>query len=287
MLAVGIFGLSYYIWYTTNAIIFMDENNCKVAAEIEKLSRAQCRPTEENLAKLKQQAKNCDIDYMLYTSASKRLKFNFFNGQNPRNEVDLYFSLMSYVQFLTQQANKAAVSIPKNFTFCFEPYVKKDLIPQQEQIHDLYKQSKIIAQLMMLLFESNEHGIDLHNVLREDIDTGRKGKAKNRANTAGTIDAKRSISVRKKNLKSYTFIIDFSTYTSDLRNFINKLQAYNLPVIIRSLSIGNEIKGKSSTIKKGDTMIMSTGKMKVSLSLEWIFIENGKNLLQSEKVARE
>jgi hypothetical protein len=186
---------------------------------------------------------------------------------------------MSFVQFLTNKAQESAVTIPKDFSFGFEPYVKKDLIPEKEHIQPLYKQSKIIAQLMMLLYESNDYGIDFKNIMRESVDASILG-GKNKDNV-GTLDGNRSIFLRRKDLRSYIFSLDFSTYTSVLRNFINKLQDYNLPVIIRSLEIRHSKSGSSGS---GITV---TEKMQIALVLEWIFVENGKNLLKSESIRKE
>jgi hypothetical protein len=143
----------------------------------------------------------------------------------------------------------------------------------------LYKQSKIIAQLLILLFQSNEHGIELQSVMRESVN--RPSSEQKRSDTVGTIDGSRSALLRKNNLKSYVFTLDFAAYTDDLRRFINQLQEYNLPVIIRSLSI-------SSTQKSGGgDAITATEKVKIALALEWVFIDHDKNLLKSEEIVKE
>jgi hypothetical protein len=276
-LCVAIAALVKSIWGRKSAVAAVEEDSRKVAAEIEKLFRGKWPPTEENLRKISQKSRAYAIDYMLYASASKRLEFDFFDGQEPQNEVDLYFSLMSYVQFLTAQAAAAAVSIPKDFSFCFEPYVKKDLIPERDQIPELYKQSKIIAQLMVLLFQSSEHGIELQSVMRESVD--RPNSEKKKGDGVGTLDGSRLAFLRKNNLKSYMFILDFAAYTDDFRRFINRLQEYNLPAIIRSLSVTSAQKGG------GGEPVTVTEKMKIALALEWVFVGDDKNSLKVENIA--
>jgi hypothetical protein len=279
-----IFMLMGATWKKLIGIHSLKEANLQTEAAIKELLHDGEEPSEELLKKIAQQSRNYDIDYMLYTSVTKRFKFKFFEGKKPQNEVDLYFSLMSYVQFLTHEANEAAVTIPKDFAFCFEPYVKKDLIPQLEQIPALYVQSKIIARLAMLLYESNEHGIDLKNIMRESVDlptVAKAGQEKKSIDSVGVLDSGRSTFLRKKSLRSYIFTLDFVAYTGDFRRFINKLQEYNLPVIIRSLEIRPSQQGSSGN------MIMATEKVDIALALEWIFVENNKNPLKSEKINRE
>ncbi|MDR0590349.1 MAG: Amuc_1100 family pilus-like protein [Puniceicoccales bacterium] len=267
------------IWGKRRGMGVVGEDCRKIEAEIGQLFRAKWAPTEENLHQITQKSKAYDADYALYTSAKKRLKFKFFDGKKPENEVDLYFSLMSYVQFLAANASETATAIPQNFFFCFEPYVKKDLIPERDQIPELYKQSKIIAQLLVLLFQSNERGIELQGAMRESVD--RPNSEKKRSDSVGTIDGSRWTFLRKNNLKSYVFTLDFAAYTDDLRRFINKLQEYNLPVIIRSLSINSAQKSGS-----GGDSITVTEKVKIALALEWVFIEYDKNSLKSKDVAQ-
>ncbi|MDR1303231.1 MAG: Amuc_1100 family pilus-like protein [Puniceicoccales bacterium] len=256
------------------------EDRRKIEAEIGQLFRAKWAPTEENLYQITQKSKAYDADYALCMSARKRLKCKFFDGKKPENEVDLYFSLMSYVQFLTANAGETATTIPPNFFFCFEPYVKKDLIPQRDQIPELYKQSKIIAQLLVLLFQSNGRGIELQSVMRESVD--RPDSGKKRGDSVGTIDGSRSAFLRKNNLKSYIFSIDFTAHTDDFRRFINQLQEYNLPVIIRSLDINSAQKSGG-----GGDAIAATEKVKIALVLEWVFIEYDKNSLKSGEIIKE
>lgn len=115
--------------------------------------------------------------------------------------------------------------------------------------------------------------------MRESVN--RPSSEQKRSDTVGTIDGSRSALLRKNNLKLYVFTLDFAAYTDDLRRFINQLQEYNLPVIIRSLSI-------SSTQKSGGgDAITATEKVKIALALEWVFIDHDKNLLKSEEIVKE
>jgi hypothetical protein len=111
------------IWDKRRVIGVAEEDRRKIEAEIEQLFRAKWAPTEENLRQITQKSQAYDAEYALYTSVRKRLKFKSFDGKKPENEVDLDFSLMSYVRFLTTNASETATTIPQNSFFGFEPYV--------------------------------------------------------------------------------------------------------------------------------------------------------------------
>jgi hypothetical protein len=97
-----------------------------------------------------------------------------------------------------------------------------------------------------------------------------------------TIDSSRWIFLRKNTLKSYVYILGFAADTNDFHQFINKLQGYNLPVIIRSLSVNCEQKSGSN----GDS-ITATEKVTIALALEWVVVEDDKTALKSEGLAKE
>jgi hypothetical protein len=60
------------------------------------------------------------------------------------------------------------------------------------------------------------------------------------------------------------------------------LQEYDLSIIIRSLSVNSEQKSGSS----GDS-ITATEKVKMALVLEWVVVEDDKNVLKSEGLDKE
>jgi hypothetical protein len=252
----------------------MNDSDVKAREEIQKLSKGKPFPSEENLQKVIQKSKNYDIDYQLYTAARQQFDLEFLKSKRPRNEVDFYFLLMAYINFLTNYAKESAVTVPANTAFGFEPYSQKDVIPMQAHIDELYKQSKIIVKLLLLLFDSNVYGMDLLSLSRESVD-GNSGNQKS-GDSVGTLDRNKVALNRKDTVKSYFFSIEFSCHTNALRNYINKLQEYGLPVIVRSLAINSESKNSSGDV------ISLTEKVKVSMVLEWLFIRDEKNALKSE-----
>jgi hypothetical protein len=251
----------------------MSDGNDKAREEIQKLSQANPFPSKENLQKINQKLKDYDIDYQLYTSAHKQFDLKFLKVQKPTNEVDFYFLLMAYTTFLMNYAKESVVNIPAKMAFGFEPYAQKDVIPDRSHIDALYKQSKIITKLLILLFDSNVYGMTLHSLSRESVADNSDGKKS--GDGTGTLDRSKITVPQKNNLKSYLFSLEFSCHTNALRNYINKLQEYSLPVILRTLTIDGESKSSS-----GNT-ILSTKQVKVSMLLEWLFIQDEKDELKS------
>jgi hypothetical protein len=152
------------------------------------------------------------------------------------------------------------------------------VIPVPAHIDELHRQIKIIAKLLILLFDSNVCGMDLHGVSRESVD-GNGGDQKS-GDSAGTLDGRKVTAIRRNDLKSYLFSLDFSCHSNAIRNYINKLQKYGLPVIVRSLAISDGPKNSA-----GDTILL-TEKVKVSLLLEWLFVLN-KKTFQNRKMKND
>jgi hypothetical protein len=268
------FALGHLCWRRYAHIVSMGDSNDQAKEEIQKLSQRDPFPSKENLQKMTQKSKDYDIDYQLYTAAHKPFNLELLKAQRPKNEVDFYFLLMAYTNFLTNYAKESAVNIPSNTAFGFEPYAQKDVIPDRNHIDALYKQSKIIAKLLILLFDSNVYGMDLHSLSRERVD-GNSTTQKS-GDSTGTLDRNKATAIRKNDLKSYLFSLEFSCHTNALRNYINKLQEYGLPVIIRALTVGDENKNSSGND------ILSTEKVKVSMTLEWLLIQDGKDDLKND-----
>ena len=283
---------AYDIISSKNTIANLLENTQVINSAIVKLNSENTTPTEENLQKLQNEysAKQRKLEH-LYTP-TKKIKILYLQGNKPKNEVDFYFTMMSYVDILTQKAEENNIILPKDFKFGFDPYVQKDVIPPLESIELLYKQSKIVAKLLTILFESNEHGMKFLSFQRESIapmlqilkqkeQSSVVTTVKNAAQTVAkkaTKNAKNDIKIdttgvfsagdqflRRDNKESYMFSLEFECYTSALRKFFNLLHDYRLPVVVRKLDVITPL-GSTNTITSSE---MS----RISLVLEWFLLE--------------
>jgi hypothetical protein len=269
---IGVLG--HLCWNRYAYIISTDDSSDKAKEKIQALSQGSPFPSEENLQKIIQKSNDYDIDYQLYTATHKQFDLEFLKIQRPKNEVDFYFLLMTYINFLTNYAEKSAVTTSAKTAFGFDPYAQKDVIPALAHIDALYKQSKIITKLLILLFDSNVYGMDLHNISRESVDGG-DGTQKFGDHT-GTLDRNKVATIRKNDLKSYFFNLEFSCHTNAIRNYINKLQEYGLPVVVRALAIDDANKDSS------ENAILSTKKVKISMTLEWLLIRDEEDRLENK-----
>jgi hypothetical protein len=291
LVCVAVF-CAYDIISSKNAIMKLIGNTQTIQNTIDKLQSETIKPTEENLQKLQNEyfAKQRKLEN-LYTP-TKKIKIIYLQGNKPKNEVDFYFTMMSYVDILTQKSEENNIILPKDFKFGFDPYVQKDVIPPLESIELLYKQSKIVAKLLTILFESNEHGMKFISFQRESIAqmltilkqknesqvvTAVKNAAKTVAKTVSK-NSKNDIKIdttgvltatdqflRRDNKESYLFSLEFECYTPSLRKFFNLLHDYRLPVVVRKLEI--------ITPQGASSNITSSEMSKISLVLEWFLLD--------------
>ena len=240
------------------------DNNKKLEDAIADLKNTRPYPHEGNFIKECAKVEDCDTNYDLYTKIGKKLDQSFLKEKKPENEVDFYFLVMAYVRFLSDYAAKANVKLPANCVFGFDAYVNKDTVPSKNILDDLYKQSKMLAKILVLLFDANDHGMTLKSIVREGIvDTKAKDKKNSgKGDTAGTLDVNKMTIARVSGPKSYLISLEFECYTSALRRFLNLLQEYNLPVLIRDFDITSSSK---------ETQKLTTSPIDVKLIFEWVF----------------
>ena len=280
----------------------LHNKNTTLQADIDKLNKKSTQPNEQNLKKIHQQVQDKYNQLSQITAAKKDIKIVYLHGNKPSNEVEFYFTMMSSIHLLTEKAKEFHVDIPKNYKFGFDTYVQKDTIPSKDTIYLLYKQSKIAAQILTALFESNDYGMQLISFQRESINTvyqssknkqptqksnntttnknnskQANNKRNNNSNNNSTKN-KKSASIdtigvlnnannyiREHNINSYIFSLQFECYTSTFRRFFNALHHYKFPVIIRQLSV-NTPSNNSHTLH--------TSKSTFTVTLEWLILKD-------------
>ncbi|MDR2735465.1 MAG: Amuc_1100 family pilus-like protein [Puniceicoccales bacterium] len=265
----------------------LDEANRKLRLEVSHLQSTKPQPTEATLTSLRRRASAYELRSNIYLEEYRKYSLAITDSSAPKNEVDLYFSLMSLVKSLHTKAIKARISVPKDYYFAFEPYVKKDLIPRPEEIHLLYSQSLAILKLLSVLFKSNENEMALISVERESISLD-----KNKLDAPDTFSSAKFNSFRTKGAESSLFTITFAGYTRCFRNFLNGIAQKSLPVLFKEIKISpldskTKPDNKPQAKKEEKTIVVESRKSKIKVTVEWLFMNNNEELLRSEQVINE
>jgi hypothetical protein len=123
----------------------------------------------------------------------------------------------------------APIQIPQDFAFGFEKYLKQTNIPQDSAlVPQLDKQRQVLSYILNQLIAADPAGIQA--VEREIIgDTDAKATSY-RINPA--------ISARVPGaIDTLAFRVTFTGYTPTLRKFLNNLAQFDLPIVVRSVSV--------------------------------------------------
>ncbi|MDR0351270.1 MAG: Amuc_1100 family pilus-like protein [Puniceicoccales bacterium] len=255
----------------------LDRANDRISIETFKLYPQP--PSESELASMKRATAIYELRSQAYMEEYQKYSSTIANNHGPKDEVDLYFSLMSSVKMLHEKANSLDIWIPKDCCFSFEPYLKKDLIPSTDEIHLLYRQSIAILKLLQILFKSKDPGFEFISIERESI-------AKDQNNLEGPytfsiVDTK-SHKSKTKNLESSLFRIIFIGYTKCLRNFMNSVVKKTLPIFFREIKISaiDTPKGDDKDNQKVPAIIAEHHKSKIQITLEWLFMNHDNELSQ-------
>jgi len=132
----------------------------------------------------------------------------------------------------------APVQLPANFGFGFERYIDRTEVPEDpDYIATLDKQRQILSYLMGRLIESSPHAIN--EVKRELIELPEE---------RGRFEIDESVSARVPGaIDTLAFSITFTGYTESLRIFLNSLAQFELPIVVRSISVDRQT-GRNATI---------------------------------------
>lgn len=123
----------------------------------------------------------------------------------------------------------APVETPNDFAFGFEQYLGEAAVPEGvERVSRLDKQRQILSYLMTQLIEASPQSIDA--VERGVLE------AEEEASKAFKIDPLISARVPGA-IDTIAFRLTFTGYTDALRDFLNRLAAFELPIVVRRIEV--------------------------------------------------
>jgi hypothetical protein len=129
--------------------------------------------------------------------------------------------------YLDSEGAAAPVAIADDFAFGFERYIDDtEMFDDAEKAAALDKQRQILSYLLTQLIESNPQAIRevRREVLEADDEDG------------FVIDPAVSARVPEA-IDTMAFSLTFDGYTDSLRNFLNRLARFELPIVVRSITV--------------------------------------------------
>jgi hypothetical protein len=124
----------------------------------------------------------------------------------------------------------ARIKTPDNFAFGFEQYISEAPVPQgAEKVSQLDKQRQILSYLLTQLISAGPQSIEA--VKREVLEGGSESAQK------GFLIAS-AVSARVPGaIDTMAFSLTFRGYTDSLRQFLNSLARFDLPIVVRSIQV--------------------------------------------------
>ena len=132
----------------------------------------------------------------------------------------------------------APIEIPEKFGFGFDRFSSKSSPPKdQKEINMLYQQVEILRYLLTKLYESNPKS--LISIKRESAKINEGGIDDESFYTDSSIfDINSAISARVEGaIETLAFEISFMGKTNSLRQYLNDLSEFNMPIVVRSINV--------------------------------------------------
>lgn len=167
----------------------------------------------------------------------------------------------------TSLAQESGVAIPDNFSFSFGRYLADGAKPPADSaVPAIWRQASILENILTKLYSSKPKDSEMsivliqREVLPEETDVqaasrtaGRRTTRYSRnVNASETFEVPQYITARKKgSISALGYKIVFTGYTDAMRNFLNKLNGYDLMLVVRSVEVkpfvGTALRVKSAT----------------------------------------
>lgn len=203
-------------------------------AQLSSLLNADPAPTKENVAAAEKnlaelQAKVADLREELQSGAEL---------VTSEDGVSVIAGVQQYISNFQERARAnrneegeaAPVATPDNFAFGFEQYIDEASVPENSALVALLdKQRQILSYLLTQLMAADPHSIE--EVKREIVEGAGAGNDKN-------FSIAPSLSARVPGaIDTMAFGLTFTGYTDSLRDFLNRLADFELPIVVRSIQV--------------------------------------------------
>ena len=161
-------------------------------------------------------------------------------------------------QYISEYQRKAAahtdengeadpITLPKDFAFGFEQYLDEaTMLDDKKIIPVLDKQRQILSYLLNKLFDADPDSIvSVKREVLEQNKTAGNNKSSAESNKGFVINP--AVSARVPGaIDTLGFSLTFTGYTDSLRQFLNNLAKFDLPIVVRSIEVKRP-SGQSTT----------------------------------------
>lgn len=200
--------------------------------------------SQENVAELKNEL--------------KQIRENLERGSRLTTTTDGIDVMTGIQQHISEYRRKAAentdeegdsypILLPQDFAFGFERYLEGTRpLDDPELIPVLDKQRQILGYLLNKLFEANPES--MVSVQREVVEAGEQS---NRGGRSFKISP--AVSARVPGaINTLAFSLSFTGYTESLREFLNNLSNFDLPIVVRSIAVTRS-SGQTTVVEAPET----------------------------------
>lgn len=175
------------------------------------------------------------------------------------NGVQVMASIQEYISEFTYSAQNhvnangesAPITIAENLSFGFEAYAEQASVPEAPRVISLLDQQRqVLTYVMRQLLASDP--LEIVSVQRQLL----SGEAPLDANKQHDFTIPKAASVRVEGLiQTIPIKLKFCAYTDSLRNFLNKLAEFEMPILVRSIQVSRKdqalkkVKPKSTSLE--------------------------------------
>lgn len=148
---------------------------------------------------------------------------------------------------VTGEIEAAPINTGEGFAFGFEAYADAATIPADTWVVPLLdKQRQILSSLVDKLISAHPQSIE--TVEREALEATNAA-----AKIPGTFQMDPAISARVSDaISTLAFRISFKGYTESLRDFLNELAKFDLPIVVRSVEVERPVGSDTVDAKQTD-----------------------------------
>ncbi|MFT5837037.1 MAG: hypothetical protein ACI9ZV_000540 [Candidatus Azotimanducaceae bacterium] len=246
------FGVGAYLAFAESGKIGNAKQKITSAeSQLNNMRFADPAATEENVA-----ASEENVAQLI--AELKNIREDLERGSRMTTSTDGIGVMAGIQQYISEYQRKAAyrtgeqgdedpVALPKDFAFGFEQYLDEaTMLDDEELIPLLDKQRQILSYLLNKLYDSDPESIV--SVQREVLEQQKMAAGNSNQSSNQGFQINKAVSARVPGaIDTLAFSLTYTGYTDSLREFLNDLAKFDLPIVVRSIEVKRP-SGKGTTV---------------------------------------